>query len=219
MTEETQNDTQDTTIMAEGETEKPSQLQLLKRRADLMGVTYSNNIGVDALRKKIEDHLNKDQQENIELANAAIDAQPAALGGSRNRDLDKLSAAERMRLEQMALVRCRIYNLDPKKANLPGEIFTIANRVLGTVRKFIPYGEQTDDGYHIPRILYNELKERKFLHIRSFKDKVTKQIRVETKWLREFNIEELPMLTEKELHDLATAQIAAGSVQPVGDLG
>ena len=36
------------------ESQKPDELQMLKSRARMMGITFSNNIGVDALRDKIE---------------------------------------------------------------------------------------------------------------------------------------------------------------------
>lgn len=130
-----------------------------------------------------------------------------------------LTAAQRKALERqemhdemMALVRVRITNMDPKKKDLPGEIFTVANEVLGTVKKFVPYGEQTDNGYHIPRWIYLQLEDRKFQHIRTVKDPRTGTMRPETRWLKEFALEILPPLTQEELDRLATAQMAAGSV-------
>ena len=41
------------------------------------------------------------------------------------------------------------FDLDPKKKDLPGEVVTFANEYLGTVRVFVPFGEQTEDGWHI----------------------------------------------------------------------
>lgn len=196
----------------------PTKLQLLKKRADLMGITYSNNIGENALREKIEAKLNGEQAVNIQEANLAMDSTPdftGALGASE----ENLTPNQRLYREQMALVRCRITNLDPKKRELPGEIFAVANRVLGTVKKFIPYGELTENGYHIPRILFNELDSRKFNHIGSTKDKATGQTVVTSKWVKEFSLEVLPPLTAEELSKLATAQIAAGSVGTLGELG
>lgn len=111
--------------------------------------------------------------------------------------------------EQMKLVRCRIQNLDPKKAELPGEIFTVANRILGTVRKYVPYGEVTDNGYHLPYIIYKQLEDRRFLNIRT--STKNGQVRVESNWAKEFAIEVLPPLTQEELDRLAAAQAAAGN--------
>jgi hypothetical protein len=132
------------------------------------------------------------------------------------RRLSKVEAKNALRhkliRESMALVRCRITNLNPSKKDLPGEIFTVANRFIGTVRKYVPYGEVTDNGYHLPKCIYDQLVERRFQNIRTVKDKRTGTPRVDSSWAKEFAIEVLPQLTEQELKDLALAQAAAGSI-------
>jgi hypothetical protein len=220
----------------------PDELTVLKDRARLMGITFSNNIGLEALRKKVQD-----AQEGI---SDDADAGSAAGSGETVGSTDNSGAAgtetaevERMvdpetklvipsadplpgetqtqainrfrrelRAEQLRLIRVRIQNLNPSKADLPGEIFTVANDFIGNITKFIPYGEATDEGYHIPFCIYNELKNRRFNHIRTGKDKKTGTPKVETSWQKEFALEVLPQLTPTELKQLATAQTAAGSV-------
>ncbi len=113
---------------------------------------------------------------------------------------------------EMALIRVRITNLDPKKADLHGEIFTVANEYLGTVRKFIPYGDATENGYHIPKCIYDQLVDRKFLLIRTVKDKRTGTTRPETRWVTEFSLDVMEPLTQEELERLAISQAAAGSM-------
>ena len=81
---------------------------------------------------------------------------------------------------------------------------------LGTVRKYIPYGDQSDNGYHIPFCIYQMLKDRQFLNIRTGKDR-RGQVKVEQGMAREFAIEVLEQLTPEELYKLGQAQIAAGS--------
>ena len=115
--------------------------------------------------------------------------------------------------EEMKLVRLRITNLDPKKKDLPGEIITVANDYIGSVKKFVPFGEVTEGGWHVPYCIYRELESRKFLNIRTIRDRRTGQIHVETNWAREFALEILPTLTQEELTQLGTAQLAAGSVE------
>jgi hypothetical protein len=214
MTDQTeQNQTEQTELTAE---QKAERLKMLKARADLMGVTYSNNISYETLKERIDAKLNGDEASTIQASNEALESgvKTLALG----EDLSQLSPTEKLRREQMALVRCRITNLDPKKKDLPGEIFTVANRVLGTVRKFVPYGELTENGYHIPRILFNELASRRFNHITSSRDPRTKTPVISSKWVKEFSLEVLEPLTQEELNRLATAQIAAGTVGPIGEL-
>lgn len=191
--------------------EAPNELTMLKERARLMGIVFSNNIGPDALKAKINAKLAGEadpeagQSQTNPLA-AAGEPEPEA-------PVVKKTLNQLMYETQMKLVRVRITNMDPRKASLSGEIFTVANEYVGTVRKFIPYGEATEDGYHIPQILYDNLKEREFLNIRTVKDKKTGVPMVTSSMAKEFAIEVLEPLTQEELKQLATAQIAAGSVE------
>ena len=74
----------------------------------------------------------------------------------------------------------------------------------------IPYGEQTDEGFHIPYCLFRLLQSKRFLHIRTVKDRVTGVERQEKQWVKEFSLDVLPDLTKEELARLAAAQAAAG---------
>lgn len=177
------------------------ELAMLKQRADLMGIAYSNNIKVETLRARIEAKMSEDDAEGDE------DEEVPAPTNFRQQLMD----------DAHKLVRVRVANLDPKKKDLHGEIFTVANEFIGTVRKFVPYGEATDDGYHIPFCIYQMLEEKRFLHIKTRRNNQTGQISTEQSWQKEFAIEVLPQLTEKELSDLARAQIAAGSVTGTAD--
>lgn len=192
------------------------ELIMLKQRATLMGVKFSNNIGLDALKKKIEDHQSGEASAEAEAEVAAPAVNPLAQAGEDTAAADapvaKPKTLRQMLMEeQMKLVRIRVQNLDPKKKDMPGEVFTVANEYIGTVRKYVPYGEATDGGYHVPFCIYQMLKDRKFLNIRTGKDR-RGQVKVEQGWAREFSIEVLEPLTTQELHTLAQAQIAAGSM-------
>ena len=204
----------------------PTELDLLKQRATLMGITFSNNIGEDTLRQRIADkqaeldaaESSSDEEDEEQEEEQVIQTASAALASDGEQAVAKtterpLTLRERIIKEQMRLVRVRITCLDPKKKDLPGEILTVANEYLGTVRKFIPFGELTDDGYHIPYCLYKMLDARKFLNIRTFKDRRTGTVRVESGYVKEFALEVLDPLTPAELAKLATAQKAAGSVE------
>ena len=183
-----------------------SELDVLKARAKMLGITFSNNIGVDALRARIEaaqEEPKQDQEQLNPLAGDKAGEKPAAQKSLRQQMVD----------EQMKLVRLRITNLDPKKKDLPGEILTVANEYLGTVRKFIPFGEVTDGGFHVPFCLYTMMKDRKFLDIRVRKDRRTGTTFTEQRWVSEFALEILDPLTPKEIDDLAKAQMAAGSIE------
>jgi hypothetical protein len=183
------------------------ELNLLKSRAKLMGLTFSNNISIETLREKIvSKQAGEPDVKDIEINPLNITSSPTSTKVVTPSLRDWLLASE------MKLMRIRITNLDPKKKDLPGEIFTVANEHMGTVRKYVPFGEVTDNGYHVPHCIYKELESRKFLNIRTVKDARTGRIKVESGWAKEFSIEVLPMLTSEELARLAMTQTASGSV-------
>lgn len=179
------------------------ELTALKKRAEMLGIKFSNNIGINTLRERIEKALSDEPQES-----EVVQDEPAQEALTPRQKLSRLR--RKIRERDMALVRVRISCMNPDKSELQGEIITVSNSILGTVRKYVPFGEATENGYHIPRIIYNVLKERKFLHIKSIQDKQKKTYRVEKKWIKEFAIEELPPLTPKELKELADDQRARG---------
>ncbi len=195
----------------------PTRLELLKRKADLMGVTYSNNIGEDTLADRIQKHLDGESTKGTAgdtpnpFLDQAKDIQTAQEGNAE--PVRVMSPREYLLKDSMKLVRCMITNLDPKKKDLPGEIITVANEYIGTVRRFVPYGEITDDGWHIPNVIYEHLKGKKFLHSQTKKIPKTGIDDVTTRDAPEFAIQVLPPLTEEELERLRTAQLAAGSVE------
>jgi hypothetical protein len=249
----------------------PSELELLKNRARLLGIEFSNNIGLETLRERVSEKIAEvendtggdnlpalssgsesdadieeetvtgtaDQQEPngltaaAQIAAAKATAPPVAFiqpiapkivetpdpsisaktGQATEAKPGKtLSLRQRLYNEQMKLVRVQITNLDPKKADLHGELLAVGNKFIGTIKMFVPYGEVTDDGWHIPYIIYKELERRKFLAIRTTKDRRTGQVKVSKSWAKEFSLTILPPLSETELKRLAIAQAAAGSI-------
>lgn len=268
----------------------PSELELLKNRARLLGIEFSNNIGLDTLRERVNDKLSEiegNAGENISPASPSgsesdadipevVDTDQGNAGTDFDADIEEevvteavnqqelngltaaaqiaaakvvaptitpiqpinpkivdtpdpstsskagqaieakpgkvLSLRQRLYNEQMKLVRLQITNLDPKKADLHGELLAVGNKFIGTLKMFVPYGEVTDDGWHVPYIIYKELERRKFLAIRTTKDRRTGQVKVSKSWAKEFSLTILPPLSETELKRLATAQAAAGSI-------
>lgn len=199
--------------------EAPSidELTMLKQRATLMQIPYSNNIGVDALRRKIaakmEDEVDTTDDEGNEVASAQpnplADAAPVVKEAAPVR---RKTLSQHLQDEALKLVRVRISCMDPKKQDLEGEIFTVANEYIGTVKKHVPFGEKTDNGYHIPQCILDFLRSRKFLSI-STKTGPNGQIETKTRWVAEFAIEVLEPLTEAELRALAADQRATGRLE------
>lgn len=178
------------------ESAEEAEMEILKERAKLLGVRISPRIKLETLREKVNEAMAD------KTATSVVDENMSAAE-------KKNAIREKLKAEQMALVRLRITNLNPDKSDLPGEIFTVANKYLGNVKKFIPYGEVTDNGYHVPRFIYEQMKTRKFLQKRTKENPRTGSIEVKTNWVQEFALEELPQLTEKELAKLESQQKAS----------
>ena len=173
--------------------EVQSELDKLRHRATMLGIEYHPRTSAETLRKKISDALATDEE-----------ATPAPT--------TKHDAREQMIKDNMRLVRLRITCMNPDKKDLPGEVITVANEIIGEASKFIPYGKESDEGYHVPYFIYKFLKTCKYQSIRREKDRRTGRTITTSKELPEYNLEILPPLTPKELNDLAQAQIAAGSL-------
>lgn len=187
------------------------ELTLLKERAKVMGIPFSNNISLETLRKRVADKMEgKDEAPEVNALTGDPEIAHAMAAKPLNQKANEVALRKLMHAKQMRQVRVRITNMDPKKKDLPGEIWTVANEYLGTVRKFVPYGEQADDGFHIPYCLYRLLDSKRFLHIRDVKDRTTGIVRQDKVWAKEFSLDVLPMLTQGELDRLAAAQAAAG---------
>ena len=228
----------------------PSELDSLKIRAKALGVPHSPNIGVDTLKAKIEEHIQKLEEARMpkaireaakeaaaeieQVARPDVDTGPVRVIGPGPSERNKLPPMSimlamttdelmrqpekrrtqiiraRQKHEQLALVRCQIHNNNPAKNDLFGEIYSVQNKYLGVVRKFIPYGKYTENGYHVPRILVNMLKKKRYIQVRPVKNPDGTE-RTETSQAPEFTITELRPLSRDELAKLASMQAARGS--------
>lgn len=176
--------------------ETQDELTVLKQRADLLGISYHPSIGVEKLREKIAAKLSDEPTESEAPVNASADESEA------QRRLRKKNEAS-------ALVRIRVSCMNPFKKEWEGEIFTAGNSVVGTFKKYVPFN--AEDGWHVPRIIYNQIVQRQCQVFYSTKDNRGNTIR-RGKLIKEFAVEILPPLTKEELHDLAQRQAMAKSI-------
>lgn len=163
-----------------------AELASLKARAKTLGIEHSPNIGLDKLREKVNTFLSiPDEPEPVRTLYQDI--------------YD----------EEMKLIRIKLTNMNPRKRGLPSEVFTVANEYLGTVRKVIPYEEEFyENGFHVPNCIYKLLRDKEYIHISTRKeDKLRVDIPI-ARMVKEFNIEVLPPLTDKEIKELQLAELA-----------
>lgn len=175
--------------------------ELLQEQAVKLGVSFSPNIGIETLKQRIKAKLEEKEA-------PAPESQPELISKSKTEAERQQAVRQKQWKDELNLVRIRVSCLNPLKAQVPGEILTVANKYVGTVRKYVPFGEATNNGYHVPKIIYNELKSRKFNSVTTRKGE-NGQMVVTQRLVPEFAIEVLPPLSKEELQQLARQQAAA----------
>jgi len=190
---ENTNENEDTKLVQE-------ELNSLKSRADLMGISYHPSIGAEKLREKI----------NAAMAQAAAPKEPEKPAAPLVVEESAAQRRARKRREANELVRIRVSCMNPAKKEWDGEIFTVGNSTVGSFTKFIPFN--AEDGWHVPRIIYNQLVDRQCQIFVTTKDPKTGAKKRVGKLIKEFAIEVLPNLTPEELNDLAQRQAMAKSI-------
>lgn len=200
------------------------ELTALKQRADLMGLSYHPSIGVEKLRIKIAEALQgvtststTSEDTTQEPAKAAAPDVPANMQAIQNEDdgstkyvIKETPEQKRARIRREAneMVRIRVTCMNPAKKEWHGEIFTVGNAAVGTIKKFVPFN--AEEGWHVPRMLLQMMEQRQCQIFVNGKSKNGVTFR-QGKLIKEFAIEILPALTEQELRELARRQaMAAG---------
>ena len=179
------------------------ELTTLKARADMLGIPYHPSIGVEKLKAKIEAKLNDAPEENDEPeVKPPVEAPVVAVETEGQK-------RQRLRKQAAELVRIRVTCMNPAKREWEGEIITAGNSAVGTFKKYIPFN--ADEGWHVPRIIYNQLVERECQVFVTTKDGRGNSVR-RGKSIKEFAIEVLPQLTQEELDELARRQAMAKSI-------
>lgn len=107
----------------------------------------------------------------------------------------------------LRLLRVNVTCLDPMKKEYKGEIFTVGNDVIGSVKKYVPFN--TTDGWHVPAIIVQQLRDKECQIFQSVKNDKGQEIRT-GKTIKAYIVQELPPLTPEELAELAKVQSAQG---------
>jgi len=217
-------------------------VEQLREAATSINVTFSGNTGEATLRKKLMDTLKSDlnKLEVDETVPDAEEEEVPDFGGEDTTEDEIQSTAgpaktgptmeeilkmdpnqitdpqllrQVVRAKALRLHRVKVTNLDPSDSQLNGAIITAVNKFTGKVAKYIPFGdEEAPNGYHVPEILLNQLKNTKFPMRREIKGGAFGVKRYKTTMINKFNIETLPPLTKKEIEELANHQRASHAI-------
>ena len=174
------------------------ELDALKARANLLGVKFHPSISLEKLREKVNAAVTS-EGETEEAANSPSETKEETIGEKR----------KRLKAEALKLIRIRLTCLNPAKKEWEGEIITVGNSLIGSVKKFVPFN--ADDGWHVPYVIYQQLKERQCQIFQTATDARGNKVR-KGKLIKEFAIEVLPPLTKEELDELARRQAMAKAI-------
>lgn len=213
--------------------------ETLREIAKHLGVSFSGNTGIEKLRENILADIETKMFEPVELdepeeADPVFEAMKKSVKEAKKAPrasvIPPVSELVHMnprapgiseplkraiiRAKALRLVRCRIQNLDPSDAALPGMIITCYNKYTGKVSKYVPFGEENDQGWHLPQIIVNELEQRQFPMRKEIKTRGSSfgVAQYKTQMMRKFSVEKLPPLTKQELEALAQDQKARGAI-------
>ncbi len=170
----------------------------LKNRATVLGINFHPSIGMDKLKAKLDAAALEDEKaDQVKVAEQVAQAKaPKVIVDPR-----KVARNHALRLS-----RVRITCMDPSKKEYEGDIFQAGNSVIGTYKKFVKFNTE----YHLPQILLNMIKEKKFQTFATVKmpNGVDKRV---GKLVNTYAVEMLEPLTPQELKELEQRQaMAAG---------
>ena len=199
-------------------------IETLRAKATGLGLTFSGNTGAATLQKKIDNAtpslLGGDEPlPELTPAKQVVKGGPPSLAQLQTmniQDIDPENQAlvrQVVRAKALVLSRVRITNLDPNDAELYGALVTVMNKYTGKVSKYIPFGDGSENGYHVPQILLNHLIAQKFVLRKLRKGGQFGVKTYKTQMVPKYNIEILPDLTPDELEALAARQAASQSIQ------
>jgi hypothetical protein len=187
-------------------------LEEVRARADELGVKYHHMAKEATIQKAIDAHLatlNQDElakEFKFPVNKRQIDPETGKIVPISHEEFRKTELAERKK-NLNRLIRCRITCMNPEKKEWEGEIISVGSAKHGTFKKFIPFDGRE---YHVPKVIFDELKDRQCTVFRTVRDARGKRIRKGT-LINEFSLEVLDPLTPKELEDLKKQQALANA--------
>lgn len=203
------------------------ELDAARNQADTLGVKWTKNQKAETIMANIKKHkeglesgsvseqkiTSPTSQDGVDETTVVIDPETGRIDRSKLvRNPLKYGRLQyhpkvRMALQKEAnkLVRVKITCMNPAKKEWKGEIFSVTNAIFGTIKKFVPYNVAAADAYHVPQVLLEVLEQKEYqafstVRVKGVDTKKPRQV-------KEFAIEILPPLTQKEIEAIAKKQI------------
>ena len=204
-----------------------------------LDLSFSGNSGISTLREKVVQALEartKSEQtpearaavmEEVMASMGVVEETPVSILGlpanilmTMDPTVKGLSEAERgaiVEARNMRLRRVRVTNLDPADAELDGVLKFAINKYIGSIGRFVPFGEENEYGWHVEEIILESLRTETYCQrVKNRSGSKFGIKKYKTAQLPKYNIEYLDDLTQEELDLLAKDQLARGAIDQAG---
>lgn len=170
-------------------TPTPTERELLKQKADLLGLTYASNISTDKLRDLINqanEPVEVKQDTSVNKAGSSVEDEAMAL-----------------RLELTKKIRVMITCNDPLMKDWDmTPYYSFSNSIVTLPKQTFPLNVE----WHVPKAYFDMMNAMECRIPVKSKDEKGRTITI-SKMIKKYNITVLPPLTEDELEALKQAQI------------
>lgn len=181
------------------ETKVPTPRELLKEKADLLGVEYKSNVTDAKLLELIETAMKPTAKE-------VVKATPKA-ERTDEEIVQETIAAQRKAMTRLR--RCIVSCNDPQMKEYESTPYlSISNSVITLPKIVIPFNVE----WHVPQAYYDMLKNATCGIAVKGKDGKGRTVTTR-KEIKKYNIQDLPDLTVDELQDLKTMQIQRDGIK------
>jgi hypothetical protein len=185
----------------------------LMAQAKELGVKVHHMAGEQKIQDAIDAHLAKNAEADLiekdfgaPVNKNQIDPETGKIVPLTSEEFRRSVLPERKKIFNR-LVRCRVTCMNPAKKAWEGEIISVGSAKNGTFKKFIPFDGRE---YHIPNVIYEELKNREYSVFSTVRNERGQEIK-KARLVKEFAIDVLPPLTPKELEKLRKEQALANN--------
>ena len=181
---------------------EPSTMDIIKKKADELGITYRDNISEKTLENKVKARLAE-----IEAEEAEAEAEAAKAKGVAATTKVSVNESFEERKRSQLLHRVVVNPVDPRRTQLKGEMVWVGNSTIGFTGKYVPFN--TEAGYHIPEIVLKDLQARTHTEFYTISDKDGNE-HTKSRQRKSFIIEVLETIPQDQFDAIKARQLAQG---------
>ena len=187
----------------------PTELELLKKRADAMGIEYHPSIGLASLKQRVKAVMN-DQPIPEEAPLPEVTREGQVVNTAKYvANESPIEMKKRLRREAHRMIRVNVTNRNPAMKDYTGDNYCVSNSIIGDIKKFVQY--DTVEGYHVEHAIYEHLLEKEYQVFTETTDAKGRPM-VTCKNVKELSVMVLDQLTPDEMDELKIKQALNKSI-------